>query len=144
MVNVSKKKLPKDVEWELLKQLSAIIVAQQRAKDSDALLYELFTRSERLIFVKRVGIIALLQRGYSPYAISSALNVSETTVAKVLASLERGKYENIVATLKRREHRESVLGILESLVTFGLPGQPQKRLRAKIKGDIEAWRSGAK
>lgn len=142
MVRVSKKELPKDVEWELFKQFSAMIVAQQRPKDSDAFLYELLTRSERTVLVKRVGIIALLQRGYNAHTVSTALNVSPTTVGKIEEGIERGEYKNIAATLKRKEHRESILGILESLVSSGY--NPQHRAREKIQQDIEAWKAGSR
>jgi len=144
MVRISKNPLPEKVERELIKQLSALIVAQQKSRESENLIFNLFTPAERTVFIKRVGIISLLSRGYSHYAISNALEVSETTVAKVAQDLERGKYKIIVESIQRKEYRESMLGILESLLTFGLPGQPQKRLRETIKKDIEAWKVGSK
>ncbi|MAZ67429.1 hypothetical protein CL652_01515 [bacterium] len=142
MVNVSKRQLPEKVENELIKQLSALIVAQQNTRESRNLIFDLFTPAERVVFIKRVGIIALIQRGYSHNAISEALHVSDTTVAKVANDLDRGKYAAIAATLERREYRESILGILESLITFGF--NPQQRLRKQIRKDIESWRAGSK
>ncbi len=144
MVNVSKKKLPEEAEKKLLKQLGSIIVAQQSSKDSESLLYELFTRSERTVFIKRVGIIALLQEDYSPHTIGLALNVSQTTVSKIQAALERGRYKNIATTLNRKKHRESIIGVLESLLTLGMPGEANRRIKSKLREDIVAWKSGAR
>jgi Trp operon repressor len=141
MVNVSKKALPKHTEKELCKQLSSLITAQQRIKDSENLIFELFTPSERIQFVKRVGIIALLQRNYSHNAIAAAIRTSDTTVAKIAFGIEKGGYKTIRETLKRKEHAASILGILESLVSLGV--NPQKRLRKQIQNDIEAWKAGA-
>lgn len=143
MVRVSKNKLPEKIERKLVKQLGSLVVAQQRSRDSENLIFDLFTPAERTVFIKRVGIIALLARGYSHRSIGSALHVSDTTVDKIAHNLAQGKYKTIVTNLRKKEHRESVLGILESILTLGLPGQPQKRLRKQIRDDIEAWKAGA-
>jgi len=144
MVRISKKKLSQEVEKKLIKQLGSILIAQSNSRNMSNLLYELFTPSERTVFIKRVGIIALLQRNYSHYAVSVALDVSQTTVAKVASRIEFGKYKNISDTLKRKEHRESIIGTIESLLTLGLPGEANRRMKDGIRKDIEAWKSGSK
>lgn len=144
MVHISKEKLPEQLEKKLLDQLGSIFMAQQRVPAVRNILYELFTPSERVLFIKRVAIIALLRRKYTPYSIGIALQVSESTVARIASKYHRGGFIHIVKTLERKEYRESILGTLEALLSLGVPGEANRRVRAQMRKDIEAWRSGAK
>ncbi|MBL4644342.1 MAG: hypothetical protein JKX80_00560 [Candidatus Pacebacteria bacterium] len=143
MAFVSKHELQPEVEKQLYEQLADLFLANQRKKDCTNLIYELFTKTERLMFAKRIAIIALLERNYTPYSISLALQVSESTVARIDAKRSQGKYTSILKTTKNRQYRLSMLGTLEALLTLGFPGVVAKKARAQMRKDIESWRAGA-
>ena len=94
------------------------------------------------MLAKRVAIIALLERGYTPYSISLSLQVSESTVARINAQRMRGRYASIVRTIENKRYRQSILGTLETLLTLGFPGVAAKKVRTQIRQDIESWRAG--
>ena len=142
MVHVSKTKLNPKVEAQLQKQIAELFVAHQTVKECTHLTREFFTKTERIMFAKRLGIIALLERGYSTYAISIAIGVSDSTVARIENQLEHGKFKNILKVLKNKRHRESVLGTIETLLTLGFPGVAGAKVRKQMRTDIESWRAG--
>ena len=140
---VSKQELDDRLEKKLYEQLADLFTAHQSPFDNARLIYELFTATERLMFAKRLGIIALLERGYSAYSIALALNVSQSTVARIDANLQKGKYKHMIKNLKNKRYRESIIGTLETLLTLGFPGVAAKKAREQIRNDINAWKRGA-
>ena len=131
MVHISKREISEQLSKKLVEQLASLLVAQDTLKSSKAFLYEMLSHTERIMLAKRIGILFFLHRGYSLYATSQILAVSESTVARIKNKLDDG------------EHRESILGTIETLVRFGLSGGPQAHLRKKVTSDIRAWRQGA-
>lgn len=142
-MHISKREISEQLSKKLVEQLASLLVAQDTLKSSKAFLYEMLSHTERIMLAKRIGILFFLHRGYSLYATSQILAVSESTVARIKNKLDDGEYVHIVQTIQRKEHRESILGTIETLVRFGLSGGPQAHLRKKVTSDIRAWRQGA-
>ena len=142
MAFVSKQPLPKEVERQLHEQFVDVLVAHDDVRAVRKLTYELFTPTERLMLAKRIAIVLLLEKGYSTYAVAQLLCVSDTTAARLDQHRENGRFAAIIKTLKAREHRHSILGMIETLVTFGMPGVASRSVRDRLRKDIEHWRAG--
>lgn len=142
MAFVSKRELPGGVKEKLYAQLVDVFTAHEGKFDSKKLVYELFTPTERLMFAKRIAIVLLLEKGYTSYGIAQLLNVSDSTVSRLDVQRERGRFAHIARVLKNREHRHSFIGILETVLTLGLPGVASRKMHERIRKDIEYWRSG--
>ena len=113
MVHVSKQELHQDVQKQLFDDLEELFVANA------------------------------LTQGYASHTISKLFKVSPSTVFRVQHAVESNRVPRIIAILRNKTGRRKFLRTLESLVTLGFPGIPQKRLRAQINHDIERWRAGA-
>ena len=144
MVNVSKQEAPKEVSQYLQDQLVDLFVASTSRREVAHTLSEFLSPAERIMFAKRIGIVVLLVHEYSSYDIRNIFKVGMGTVLRMQKLLDDGKLKHIQAVLKRKKARESFIGIVESALTFGLPGNPQKRLRLKTRAAIESWRVGGK
>ncbi|MAZ67248.1 hypothetical protein CL652_00565 [bacterium] len=142
MVHISKHPVKKQVMDTLLSDLSELFLANTKKKDFSKTLFELLSKPERIMLAKRVGIINALIHNYSVYETSALFKVSTSTVARTQEDIERGALSHIVKVLTNKSGRAKLIRTLEQIVTFGFPGVPQKRLREKMRRDIEVWRAG--
>jgi|AntRauTorcE11897_2_1112592.scaffolds.fasta_scaffold02752_3 Trp operon repressor len=121
MTNVSKKPLDDKLRKQLFEQFSSLFASSSQHKMA-SLFIELFTEAEQIMFIKRVGIILMLTKGYSGYAISNMLEVSAATVRSTKQKYEAGEYDQLFKTTKKRSFDGkkfwSVLGLV---ITGGLP-----------------------
>lgn len=130
MTNVSKQPLATKAQKQLFEQFAALLALTSTAEAS-GLYYELFTPAERVMFVKRIAVIALLQQSYSPYRIAVTLHMSETTVAKIMERYDKGAFETIQQLLQKRNFNRDVFWkTLELLLTAGMPSQGRGRWRS--------------
>ena len=121
MTNVSKRALAPEVKKKLFQQFSSLFVAAGE-KQMSRMFLELFTESEQIMFIKRVGIIMMLSEQYSNYSIAKTLEVSEATVRTAKEKFLAGEYQSIAGATKRStfdsEKFWSVLGVV---LRGGLP-----------------------
>ena len=142
MSHVSKRKLSNNVVKELEEQLLDVFVAHQGRYELSSLTSELFTRTERLMFAKRIGVLVLLDADYGTHEIAEILNMSPSTVARIELAKERGRYKSVIQTIQKKKYRDSIVGTLETILTLGIEGSPTRKLNKKIRDDIEAWKAG--
>ena len=144
MVNISKRKLSKEMQKELYTQLADIFLSSDSRKESERTLTEILTKTEKVMLAKRVGIIAMLERGYSSYKIMNTLNVSTLTIARVQKRLSCGIYQQTVEVLKRRKSRESIFGLIEEAVMKLSPARANQTLQKQMARDISKIRAGSR
>lgn len=121
MTNVSKHKLSKKMQSCLFAQFTQLFAAADQ-KHLAKLFDALFTESEKMMFVKRVAIILLLQEQYSTYAISKTLKVSDATVRTILQKYETGQYEALSRIVRKKSFdAELFWETVEVLLRAGLP-----------------------
>ena len=142
MVHISKNEVDERIQKRLLNDLEELFVANVTKREFGTVLFELLSPTERIMLAKRVGIINALTQGYASHTISKLFKVSTSTVLRIEDALEKNHFPRIEKLLKNKVGRRKFLKTLEAFVTFGFPGVPQKRLRAQVKRDIDAWRSG--
>ncbi|MBL4644355.1 MAG: hypothetical protein JKX80_00635 [Candidatus Pacebacteria bacterium] len=144
MVNVSKKKISKEIKNYLHTQLIDLFIAHSTRKELSRTLFEVLSPSEQIMLAKRVGIIGLLVHKYSTYEIIHIFKVGMGTVLRLQKQLELGKLEHIEKIFKRKKARASLIGMIETALTLGITGSPQKHLRIKANLAIDSWKSGSK
>lgn len=95
MPHVSKKDLDVGVQAKIFDQLFEVFKTAGRRNKTSKLLVELLTKTEKMMFAKRLAIIFLLEKGVPQHVISSHLQVSPSTIARISLNLERGKYRSL-------------------------------------------------
>ncbi|PIR79740.1 MAG: hypothetical protein COU25_03775 [Candidatus Levybacteria bacterium CG10_big_fil_rev_8_21_14_0_10_35_13] len=96
MPHVSKRKLDKLKEEELVHSFNLVLAKISNEKEMQDFLGSLLTITERVMLAKRLAIAILLKEGISQNRISSALNVTQATVSRMQLFLEvRGQGYNI-------------------------------------------------
>lgn len=83
MPHVSRIKLDKKAERNLIKNLSLILAKIKKEEEMNIFLISLLTPTERLMLAKRIAIIILLKEGVSESHIASALHVTRVTVSRL-------------------------------------------------------------
>lgn len=125
-------------------QLTDLFVANETKGEFNKVLFELFSPKEKIMLEKRVAIVELLNMDCSTYKISRLLKVSNDTILRIESNIARGKLVTISGILKRRSNRGKILKTLEAILTFGLPGNPQQKLKKQTRRNIEKWKAGSK
>ena len=127
MTNVSKQPLNKKLQKQLFDQFVQLLALTSQG-EANGLYYELFTPSERIMFVKRIAVIAMLSRGHSPYRIAATLHMSDTTVSKLLERYERNQFHTIEKLLRQKKFdHETFWNVIGLLLTAGMPPQGKGR-----------------
>ena len=121
MTNVSKKPLTTDLRHQLYKQFAQIF-AMSSEQNVSLLLLELFTESEQIMFIKRLGIIMMLNKGCSTYKISRMLDVSDATVRSTKAKLLEGEYNRLLKVTKSNKcDSKKCWLVIDKVLCAGLP-----------------------
>lgn len=110
----SKRPLPTHVSDRLIDILSNLFV-RRNAKEIHLLLDSLFTKAEKIMILKRVGIHYMLLKNNERSLICEMLKVSSSTVAYHAIQLESQK-EDQIALLKSVLLSENVKNIFEDIV----------------------------
>lgn len=115
MPHVSSRKLDEKTSNEIYKILIETIASKNVSKKLHKDFFnELLTKTEKVMFGKRLAAIDLLSRGASPYRTGKLLGLSATTTNKILLKIEKGRFDK---TIKMCEmYRKGPLGrYLENL-----------------------------
>lgn len=117
---VSKNKLPKRTETELLKNLNLVLTKIQSSDDMIVFLEALLTDTEKLMLAKRIAVIVLLEEGLPDSQIASILHLTRMTVLKMRYFYEaRGRGLKIaVKKLDEQNQLESFKKFLISLIRY--------------------------
>jgi len=104
MPKISRNKLEKSVYDEIVNRLMATFAMVTTSREITELFDGLFTKTERLMFAKRLAIAVLLERGYSYGAISKKLKVSSVTIGFIRNGMlkENVLYEKLIQELVLR------------------------------------------
>ena len=127
MTNISKHTLHKEFEKELFKQFIGLFSVSNK-KHSAELFSSLFTESERIMFIKRLAIIVLLQKNVSSYKISLKLHVSDATVRSIHEQISAGKFNPILLHVRKKTFdADSFWKTVEKILSAGLPPRGRGR-----------------
>lgn len=126
MPQVSKNKLKPKVKKDITSQFINTI-AHLDKKSADIFFNQFFTKTERLMFAKRLAIVYLLREGFSSYRISRLLKVSKSTVLNLNSKYSFLEKETIISTCERLDVDGGLLQELKDLLLNGFSMDSKKR-----------------
>ena len=125
MPEVSRRKLPREIEEKIKASFYEAISVVKGDKESELFLRDLLTPTERVMIPKRLAIAILLSKGWTNSMICSRLNVTNSTVASVVRTFEASEgFKTVIDKLQKNEAWRSLWQDIESLLyRFSLPGR---------------------
>jgi uncharacterized protein YerC len=120
MPHISKKELEPYVREEIEAQLLRAFSNVQK-KESQEVLEELLTETERLMIAKRLATIRMLQKDYSYYRIEQSLGISVSTSKRLHEQLLAGTFPTIEKQASRSREQAALLKTIETILRAGLP-----------------------
>lgn len=122
MPHVSRIRLSKRAEKELLHTLDVILTKIVKEEDIDTFLMSLLTPTERLMIAKRLAITILLKEGISDTQIAETLHVTRVTVSRLRYFYEsRGVgYEIVFKILSNEKIAVEIRNTLLGLVGYSI------------------------
>ncbi|MFH1402343.1 MAG: Trp family transcriptional regulator [Patescibacteria group bacterium] len=121
MVNVSKKKLKKDVLNQINNRLVETVAMLKTNDSTKNFINDLLGESEKIVLAKRLSVVFMLQENISWYRISTLLKVSDTTVKKIAMKIDNGEYENILNIVKQKKSRITFWAGMDIVLRAGMP-----------------------
>jgi uncharacterized protein YerC len=83
MTHVSRWKLPKEEEKNLIDALRLVLTRLTKDEEMEAFLDSLLTETEKIMLAKRLALVVLLEEGLTESQIAEALHVTRITVSKM-------------------------------------------------------------
>ena len=123
MVQISRKKLPKELLSKLLLLFFEVVGKKNKNEEFEKIINDLFSETERIMVIKRVAIMYLLTKQIQPVVIADVLSVSLSTVAKFSIIME--KSEGIAPYLRKLLKKEKISDFFEDIFDelFNYPGR---------------------
>ena len=122
MPHISKRKLNEKTVRDLENYITSII-KNTGTKTRTSIFGELLTQTEKIMIAKRLGIILLSKKGYSPYKTSKLLGVSTSTVNRFNNGLKMGRYKHTANWLWKQTDKGSRDALIQSLVALAFTGR---------------------
>lgn len=91
MTQLSRNPVHKDVYYSIRDDFLDVLVLLRSQEETKAFFYDFFTKTERVMFAKRLGIAMMLHKGYSYEEITFILHVSTSTINRVVQWLDKGE-----------------------------------------------------
>jgi len=119
MVNLSKKKLDEDVLNKLFVLLFSLIAKKRDIDEFMNVFVGFISLPERIMIVKRIGIIYLLIKKVQKDSIEKVLGVSRVTINKFELLLETNS--EILTMFRELVKKEFVSNLLDEIISFIYP-----------------------
>lgn len=106
MTQVSKFKLDKKTQDNLLRNLLTVISKLNQEDQAKLFLDDLLTRTEKIVLAKRLAIALMLESGKSYEEIKNLLKVSSSTIGVINNRLNSGSgYKLVINQLQKMESK---------------------------------------
>ncbi|MFH1827438.1 MAG: hypothetical protein ABH812_03355 [bacterium] len=124
MVNISRRELDDYVFERLLSILYELVFLNQKEQDFKIFFKSIFSYPERIMLVKRIGIIYLLIKKRKNYEICNILKISSATLNKYVLLLDKNieSYDFFNKLIKKNKVMNFVEEIVNTLYGPGTPG----------------------
>lgn len=122
MSQVSKYKLSKKAESQLVDTLILVFIAIGKKEEMVGFFNAFFTNTERLMLAKRLATIILLTEGLSDTEIANSLHVTRATVAKARYYYEaRGQgFKGALAKVEAEKQLQEAKKLMVSLARYAV------------------------
>lgn len=134
MPHVSKKQLKEKVFLSIYDQFVGVVSAGSGRNQK--VLVDLLTKTEKIMFAKRLAAIFMLTEGASLYHIQSTLNMSASTAARFSRNMKKGLYGHIEVFFHTKQKKKDFWEVLEVVISGGMP--PIGRGRWKWLYDMDS------
>lgn len=118
MTHVSKHEISKGVEVFIFERFIELLTSVKNKKEAKFLFESVFTKTEQVMFAKRLAAIYMLHEQKTFEEIGMVLKVSPTTISKISLSKEN---KQLVFVEKFLDKRKSTWDVIEKLLYFGMP-----------------------
>jgi uncharacterized protein YerC len=105
-MQLSKKKLNKNLENQLKKMWYGLLAEMNSPKEIEELLADLLTEAEKVAIYKRLGIGLYLDKGRSYENIKNHIKVSSATIASVAENVGKPGFQEAIRRIKADEWAE--------------------------------------
>ncbi len=142
MTRISKYKLPQEKIEEIRNHFSHLVASLTNAKEIESFLDEFLTQEERLMLAKRLVLLMMIKRGYSPSLIQSVLHVSYESVrtyTNQLVNKSKLFQETIAALIKREKAKEFWAKVEKLLKPIDLALRSKNDMKARAKFASGDW-----
>lgn len=122
MTQVSKRILGKRLEEKINETFWEVVVKLKKRGETELFFGELFSRIEKINFIKRLSIVVLLYKGFEWRQICDFLKVSPSTVGKMALKMESEGFKLLFKKIETEEEWRRYwkeLGKLYLTVTHG-------------------------
>ena len=117
MPQVSRRKLPKELEEKIQASFYEAISVVKGDYETALFVRDLLTTTERVMLPKRLAIAILISKGWNNARICSHLNVTNSTVASVFRTYEASRgFKSVIEKLQKNEDWRSLWHDIESLL----------------------------
>jgi TrpR-related protein YerC/YecD len=89
MAQVSRNPIHKDVHYQIRDDFVWILSALRSIDEAKSFYYDFFTKTERMMFAKRLAVAMMLEKELTYQDIRSLLHVSTSTISRVSGWLDR-------------------------------------------------------
>jgi len=122
-MQVSKQKLNKNIEKQIYTIFYQLMVDLKTIDETEKLMKDLLSTTEREVIAKRVAIAIFLDKGRSYENIKNTLKVSSATIASVQETMGNPGMQMTINKVKAEEWAGAWAGKISSLVGKILPGK---------------------
>lgn len=116
MPHISKRKLSDGDLIRLNKELVRSFERSFKNLKTKSVFDQFFTGTEKIMFMKRLAVIAMLENKVSSYMISEALGMSPSTTNRMALKYELGKYDQVI---KEALGKKDIGTIIELILSGG-------------------------
>ncbi|PIZ97435.1 MAG: hypothetical protein COX78_04550 [Candidatus Levybacteria bacterium CG_4_10_14_0_2_um_filter_35_8] len=122
MPQVSKIRLDKKTEEELIKKLEMALAKIGSTQEMSSFLDSLLTKNEKIMVAKRLVVAILIQENYTDSQISRVLNLTRITVAKarLFYELRSGDLKIGIKKLEAEQNFEEFKKMLIALANYSI------------------------
>lgn len=136
MTRISRFLLRNEELKELIDNLTYLFSSLNTKDDIEDFLNEFLTREEKLMLAKRLVLFMMIQKGYSPTVIQSALHISYETVrtyTNQFVNKNQAFHKTIEKLLKRENAKEFWKKIDKLLKPFELALRAKNDMKSRSK-----------
>lgn len=118
MVQISRKKLDKDIETEMYKQFWKSLSEMRSPQESSEFFSDILTETEKVMLAKRFAVALLIVRGRTATEIRQAINVTYSTISSVSSWVKNAKpkTQDILKSLSSQKDWEAIHDRIEELI----------------------------
>lgn len=118
MTQLSRNPIHKDVFFEIRDDFILLLSQLRGQAETKLFFYDFFTKTERVMFAKRLAVALMIRKGFQYKDIQYILHVSSATISKMINWMDQGGdgLKKALDKLIREEHMEAFWRKINSFI----------------------------